>query len=204
MASSQGGRAEAGLRSRGTAQCWRSARGQISSTALISPGRTVGHNEARGSEPAGGEIAAALEPVLLGLAHPQPQDEQSSMAIEGSAAIVFGGASRPGEATARRPVTAGCGRGVHPWGEHVRHRRLRQRSGPTRVATKPRSVTALETGRGDCGFRAAAPVDCAGRTPSVSCRCAERREISMITGVNIPLPSLPGLAVTISPCWPQR
>ena len=40
------------------------------------PGRAVGDDQAWRGEPAGDEIAAELEPVLLGLAHPQPHGNQ--------------------------------------------------------------------------------------------------------------------------------
>src|ERR671924_447882 len=44
------------------------------------PGRAVGHDQAGCRESAGGEVTAELEPVLLGLAHPQPDRNQLSSA----------------------------------------------------------------------------------------------------------------------------
>ncbi len=45
------------------------------------PGRAISHDEAWRGEPAGDELAAELEPVLLALPHPQPHGNQRPVAV---------------------------------------------------------------------------------------------------------------------------
>jgi hypothetical protein len=46
-------------------------------------GRAVGDDQPGSGEPPGGEVAAELEPVLLGLARPRPHGNQRAFAVLG-------------------------------------------------------------------------------------------------------------------------
>jgi hypothetical protein len=73
------------LRTRWTAQCWRSEAGQHCSTALISPGAPSATISSGAPEPAADQVAAEREPVLVRLAHPEHHQQQHPLAPLGEA-----------------------------------------------------------------------------------------------------------------------
>ena len=89
---------------------------------LDQPGRAVGDDQHRRAEPAGDQIAAERQPVLVGLAHPQHHRQQHPLAVLGEpprdqARPPSGRRAGPRERSRRgtAPTRRGCRRGRRRW-----------------------------------------------------------------------------------------